>query len=154
MPRVRIAGIAGVLALAVALVSGFEGKSNQTYPDPISVPTICYGHTGPDVKFGEVKTDQQCVVLLEQDVKRVDAEVQTYVKVPLNLNQETALISLVYNIGEGNFSHSTLLRKLNAKDYSGAAKQFTRWSYSGGKQLPGLLSRRLAEQELFSKELK
>jgi lysozyme len=146
-----IGGAVGLLAMAMALIAGFEGKSNTAYPDPINVPTICYGHTA-NVKPTDKKTDEECARLLHEDVKHAQRIVRKYVKVPLTENQEIALIDFVYNVGEGNFAKSTLLRLLNKGDYQGAAKQFTRWIYSGGKILPGLVARRMAEKNLFLKE--
>jgi hypothetical protein len=59
------------------------------------------------------------------------------------------LVSLCYNIGEGNLAKSTLLRKVNAKDFAGAAAEFKRWNKGGGKTLPGLTRRRASEALLF-----
>lgn len=59
---------AGVLALAAGLVAHFEGLRLHTYADVLDVPTVCYGHTGPDVTFGDSKTPEECRQLLEQDV--------------------------------------------------------------------------------------
>ena len=75
--------------------------------------------------------------------------VKTYVKVELSQNQFDALSDFVYNVGSGNFRNSTLLQKLNAKDYAGAAEEFEKWNMSGGKVLPGLTARRNKEKELF-----
>ena len=41
-------------------------------------------------------------------------------------HQFDAMASLAYNIGMGNFSASTLLRKHKAGDFAGAAAQFAR----------------------------
>ena len=73
------------------------------------------------------------------------------VKVPLNENQHGALVSFTYNLGAGNLGSSTLLRKLNAGDYAGAAAEFPRWNKAGGKELAGLTRRRAAEKALFEK---
>ena len=73
------------------------------------------------------------------------------VKVPLNPNQFGALTSFTYNLGAGNLRSSTLLRKLNAGDYAGAAAEFARWNKAGGKVLKGLTRRRAAERALFEK---
>lgn len=73
------------------------------------------------------------------------------VKVPLTQNQYDALVSLVFNIGRGSFARSSLLKKLNAGDMTGAAQEFPRWVYAKGKKLPGLITRRNDEMELFLK---
>ena len=67
-------------------------------------------------------------------------------------NQFDALSSLVFNIGEGGFSSSTLLRLLNSKDYEGAANQFPRWNKQKGRVLNGLTKRRQEERQLFLKK--
>ena len=75
------------------------------------------------------------------------------VKVDLNPYQLGALTSLVYNAGTRILTDSTLIRKLNAGDYAGAAREFPRWNKAnqGGRLVafPGLTKRRLAEQQLF-----
>ena len=67
----------------------------------------------------------------------------------LNQNQFDALVSFTYNVGIQAFKDSTLLRLLNKKNYRGAAQQFERWVKAGKKTLPGLVSRRKEEKELF-----
>lgn len=74
------------------------------------------------------------------------------VEVPLNQNQFDALASFTYNLGETNLSSSTLLKKLNAKDYTGASNEFLKWNRAGGKVLNGLVRRREAERNLFLKK--
>ena len=64
--------------------------------------------------------------------------------------EEGALVDLVFNIGAGNFQHSTLLRLLNAGDYAGASEQFQRWNRANGNVLAGLTKRRAAEAALFN----
>ena len=85
----------------------------------------------------------------EEDTNWAVNAVNNLVKVGLNQNQFDALVSLVFNIGETNFRNSTLLRKLNAGDYEGAADEFPRWKYQNKKVLRGLVRRRAEEMELF-----
>ena len=54
-------------------------------------------------------------------------------------------------MGAANLATSTLLKKLNAKDYKGAAAEFPKWNKAGGKVMNGLTKRRNAEMELFLK---
>jgi hypothetical protein len=69
--------------------------------------------------------------------------------VPLTQNEYDALVSFTYNAGGGNLAKSTLLRKLNAGDYDGAAAEFDKWVSSKGQRLNGLIRRRNAEEALF-----
>lgn len=123
------------------------------YLDSVGVWTIGYGDTGPDVVKGLVITKAQAEERLQRRLLEFEGYVNKYVKVALTQNQFDALVSLVYNIGPTNFSTSTLLRKLNAGDYAGAAAQFPVWNKGrvDGKLvvINGLTNRRKKEQQLF-----
>jgi lysozyme len=67
------------------------------------------------------------------------------VKVPLYQHEYDAYLSLSYNIGPTAFCKSTLVRKLNQQDYSGACAQILRWNRAGGEVVRGLSIRREAE---------
>ena len=141
-------------AKGINLICGFEGLELKAYDDGVGVWTIGYGTTsinGVKVKKGDTCTGEQAKAYLAQDLKKFESAVNTAVKVQLNQNQFDALISLTYNIGSGAFKDSTLLKKLNAKDYKGAAAQFPRWNRGGGRVLNGLVKRRKIEMELFLK---
>ncbi|MRT38829.1 glycoside hydrolase family protein [Acinetobacter sp. RIT698] len=141
-------------AKGINLICGFEGLELKAYDDGVGVWTIGYGTTsinGVKVKKGDTCTAEQAKAYLAQDLKKFESAVNTAVKVQLNQNQFDALISLTYNIGSGAFKDSTLLKKLNAKDYKGAAAQFPRWNRGGGRVLNGLVKRRKIEMELFLK---
>ena len=75
--------------------------------------------------------------------------VNDLVAVPINQDQFDALVSFAFNLGAGNLKQSTLLRKVNARDFAGAAQEFQRWNKGGGKVLPGLTRRRACEGLLF-----
>lgn len=118
------------------------------YKCPAGVWTIGYGHTAT-AKQGMTITQAKAVELLKNDLARFEAGVNTYVKVPINQNQFDALVSFSYNVGSGALKTSTLLKKLNAKDYQGAADEFLRWNKASGKVLAGLTKRRETERALF-----
>jgi lysozyme len=82
-------------------------------------------------------------------VRKFEAGVKRLVKVPLAQGQFDALVSFSFNVGLGALGSSTLLRKLNAGDYRGAAAEFPRWNKAGGKVYEGLTRRRAAERSLF-----
>ena len=143
-----------ISANGINLICGFEGLELKAYDDGVGVWTIGYGTTiinGVKVKKGDTCTTEQAKSYMAQDLKKFESAVNTAVKVPLNQNQFDALVSLTYNIGTGAFKDSTLLKKLNAKDYKGAAAQFPRWNRGGGRVLNGLVKRRKIEMELFLK---
>ncbi|EBG9759466.1 lysozyme, partial [Salmonella enterica] len=87
--------------------------------------------------------------LLKTGLVGYENDVSRLVKVKLTQGQFDALVSFAYNLGARTLSTSTLLRKLNAGDYAGAADEFLRWNKAGGKVLNGLTRRREAERALF-----
>ncbi|MCC8381076.1 lysozyme [Xenorhabdus sp. PB30.3] len=132
-------------------IKQYEGLKLKAYPDPATggIPwTIGYGHT-KGVKKGDVITEQQAEVFLHDDLQPIYATLRQLVRVPLNQGQFDALCSFIFNCGSGNFSGSTLLRKLNQGDYIGAAAEFPRWNKAAGKVMRGLDSRRASEHQMF-----
>ncbi|WP_312669742.1 lysozyme [Stutzerimonas nitrititolerans] len=132
----------------IDLIKRFEGLRLAAYDDGVGVQTIGYGHTA-GVKAGMAITAEQAVQFLREDLHSAESDIDRLVTVHLCQHQFDALASLVFNIGGTAFRDSTLLRKLNAGDYAGAAIQFDRWVHGGGKILPGLVKRRAAERAMF-----
>ena len=141
----------------VDLICEFEGEQLIAYDDGVGVWTIGFGTikypSGVRVKKGDTCTEAQAESYLKNDLVKFENAINKLVKVPLNQNQFDAISSFTYNLGETNLSSSTLLKKLNVKDYSGAADQFLRWNKAGGKVMNGLTRRREAERNLFLKEV-
>jgi len=132
-------------------IAAHEGCVLVAYPDPGTGGepwTIGVGHTG-GVKKGDRITREQAMALLAEDLHAAETAVNNAITVSLSQNQFDALVSFVFNVGAGAFRSSTLLAKLNARDYAGAADQFLRWSRAGGKVMAGLLRRRNDERDLF-----
>lgn len=140
-------------AAGIDLICSFEGLELKAYDDSVGVWTIGYGTTvinGVKVKKGDTCTLEQAKSYMASDLKKFETAVNK-VTVPLNQNQFDALVSLTYNIGTNAFADSTLLKKLNAEDYKGAAAQFDVWVKAGGKRVQGLVNRRAIERKLFEK---
>lgn len=132
----------------IPIIKQYEGLKLEAYPCPAGIPTIGYGHTR-GVKLGQKISAAQAEVFLDHDYEEAEDSVKRLITVPLNDNQLGALTSFVFNLGEGRLLSSTLRRKLNSGDYKGAAAEFDKWVYSGGKKLNGLIARRAAERKLF-----
>lgn len=132
----------------IELIKEFEGCKLVAYLDSVGIPTIGYGHT-KGVQIGFHCSQEEADAWLLEDVKDAEACVNGSVTVPLTQNEFDALVAFVFNLGCKSFRGSTLLRKLLDSDYDGAAQEFKRWDKAGGRELPGLLRRRLAEAELF-----
>ena len=136
------------------LTEHFEGCRLSAYPDPGSGGdpwTIGYGHTGPEVVDGLVITQEQAEEYLRQDVKKAEADVNAKVTVELTQDEFDALVDFAFNCGCGNLNHSTLLKKINAGDFEGAAEEFLKWDMAAGHHMAGLLKRRQAEELEFMK---
>lgn len=118
-------------------------------PTPNDVWTIAWGHT-QGVYEGMTCTLEQAKAWFVQDMAWAQSAVLGAVAVPLNQNQFDALVSFTENEGATSFEESTLLRLLNAGNYSAAAAQFPRWVYQRGQILPGLVTRRQQEAALFN----
>ena len=143
---------ATAVALVIPVVTYYEGKVNRSYVDPVGVLTSCYGHTGPELKPGQTFTDEQCLAQLEADLTK-HAIALDCVRTPLTDGQKAAFLSFAFNVGNGAFCSSTLVRKANTGDMPGACSELSKWVYAGGKQLPGLVKRRAAERALCERDL-
>jgi lysozyme len=131
------------------LIMQSEGCECTAYQDAVGVWTIGYGETN-GVSPGMTITQAQAVAMLQSRYDIVQNSVLNLVKVPLSQNQLGALVSFAYNVGVGNLASSTLLRLLNAgQNPQVVAQQFARWNLAGGKVLPGLVTRRANEANLF-----
>lgn len=129
--------------------SDMEGCKLKAYQDTGGVWTIGNGHTR-GVKEGMTCTKEQALQWLQEDVKESERIVQTMVKVPLTQGQFDSLVDFVFNLGAGHFKMSTLLKKLNAGDYTGACNEFSKWVYDNGVVQPGLVRRAKGRQQLFN----
>ena len=135
----------------------------QAYLDDLWVPpmsmakmsgapwTIGWGTTGPDVGPDTVWSETKCNQRFDQHcTKFLNTLLKVVGSYGLNANQLGACLSLLYNIGEGNFAASTLVRKIKAREPALAvADQFPRWNKAQGKVMAGLVRRRATERALF-----
>ncbi|WP_447283406.1 lysozyme [Escherichia coli] len=137
----------------IALIKQFEGCKLTAYQDSVGIWTIGYGWTQPvdgkPIRAGMTIKQETAERLLKTGLVSYESDVSRLVKVGLTQGQFDALVSFTYNLGARSLSTSTLLRKLNAEDYAGAADEFLRWNKAGGKVLNGLTRRREAERALF-----
>jgi len=144
----------------IKVIKSFEGLRLSAYRDVAGVWTIGYGstryHDGKPVKPADKLADeQQADALFSNTLGQYEDAVNQYVKVTLTQSQFDALVSFTYNEGTGALKESTLLKRLNEKDYHGAADQFLVWNkitspQTGEKKVCTDLSvRRRQERQLF-----
>jgi len=147
--RAALASLALSAAGFVGIIS-HEGWSDRAVP-PLAgdVPTHGFGTTtradGSPLRLGEPITPPQAVVRALQDVQKFDAALKRCVSVPLHQHEYDAYLSLAYNIGAEKFCKSTLVRKLQAGEYSAACREILRWDKFQGQPLRGLTLRRERE---------
>jgi lysozyme len=132
----------------ISLIKKNESLKLEAYVCPAGKWTIGYGHT-LGVKASDVITKEEAEKILKRDLIFFEHSILKLVKVPINQNQFDALVSFSFNVGITAFCKSTLLKKLNARDYAGAAEEFGRWVMGGGVKLYGLIKRRAEEKKLF-----
>lgn len=138
----------------IKLIKTFEGCLLNAYLDSVQVPTIGYGATfyedGTKVKLGDRITQERANELLEWHIQEFAEGVSNLIKVDLNENQFSALVSFAFNLGVGNLSKSTLLKKVNDNPNNHMIRtEFLKWNKAGGKTLNGLTARRNAEAKLY-----
>jgi len=136
------------------LIKEFEGFRSEPYLCSAGVPTIGYGSTFyPDGRKVSLKdkpiSKEEATQLLEHTVNSFANGLKGKLEISLEQNQFDALVCLAYNIGLGAFSKSTLLKRVNSKDFINASNEFLKWDIANGKKLLGLRKRREREQELF-----
>lgn len=147
-------GIAALVLSAAALVglAVDEGYTGKAIPDPVkgkAVPTIGFGTTG-GVHMGDTTTPVQALQRKFSDVQMFEGAVKRCVQVPLHQYEYDAFINLSYNIGPAAFCSSSIVKRLNAGDYTGACNAILMWkkvgdvdcSAPGNTSCPGLWARR------------
>ena len=144
------------------LIKKFEGLHRvqddgmiSSYRCPANRWTIGFGSC-KGVRSGMKITVKEAEDLLIKDIEDHGKAVKRHVNVPLTQFQYDALTSFVFNLGEGAFKSSTLLKKLNKGMYDEVPEQLMRWNKArvDGKLVPlnGLTRRRAAEGALFSSD--
>lgn len=132
----------------------------EAYLDQAGRWTIGYGHLIlPGEKyhpFGSVKkiTPAQALALFKQDLQeRAVVPLNRLLSVPLTQNQADAVISFVFNTGEGAFAGSTMLKRLRGMDFANVPPEFGKWIYvhqnGVAVKSEGLIARRQEEMERF-----
>lgn len=144
-----LTGIAGTGAAAILLayVPQFEGMILRGYKDPIGIVTACAGHTATAV-LGRPYAREECIKLLDQDLVGHAEGAMNCIRVETTPGQRAAFISFAFNVGTSAWCGSTANRLLNAGDAAGACAQLSRWTLAGGRELPGLVTRRKVERAI------
>lgn len=147
--------ITKINSAGLALITASEGFRPEPYLCPANVPTIGYGTTrypnGKKVSLQDAAISQlQGIEFLKHDVAVFEIAVDAMATDALTQNQFNALVSFAYNLGSTALKGSTLLKKVNANpNDSGIVSEFLKWVYANGKKMPGLVTRRSKEAQLY-----
>ena len=137
----------------INLIKKYEGFRSHAYRDAVGVWTIGYGHTSmagtPNVSKGLKISRRQGETILARDVEKFARAIQPLITVELNENQFSALVSFAYNVGVGGFKRSSVLKRVNARQFDAVPHRLSLWVKAGGRTLRGLVARRAAEADLF-----
>ncbi len=140
------------------LIKSSEGFRSKPYRDIAGIWTIGYGtvHLVGGFLVNENTpsiSEETAEEYLKYNLHKTEEFITRKVTITLNENQFSALCSLIYNIGQGNFLKSTLLKHLNVNDIDDARTDWMMWNHASGKVVAGLAKRRASELELFDKEI-
>lgn len=144
--RLKIAtlSLSAATLVSMAMHEGFRDKAYLPTPD--DTLTIGFGST-KGVKAGDTITPERALVRLLEDAGTFEQAVKRCAPVPMHPHEFSAFVSLTYNIGPGAFCRSTVAKRLNAGDYTGACDAILMWDKQAGKTLRGLTIRRKAERD-------
>ena len=135
------------------LIKFYEGCRLSPYLDTRGILTVGYGHTGPDVVFGETWSQDQVDAMFLRDLEyKAEIPLNEWINVDLSDTQFSALCSFCYNVGPGAFKGSHLLAVLNQSNFQAVGGELLLWDHNhDGSINAGLKKRREAELELWLK---
>ena len=140
----------------LALIEQFEGFSAKPYICPSGWLTIGYGHVIREHEkdaLAEGISEAQAEALLKQDISYSERAVSRLIEVGLSQGRFDALVSFTFNLGAGALQRSTLRRKINRQLHLDVPQELMKWVWGGGRKLPGLVRRRIAESHIYSKSI-
>ena len=144
------------LTLAADLCRFFEGFSSKPYICPAGYPTIGYGTVykpdGTKVTMQDAPISRELAndwLMRELEHNYMAGVLKASPVLITNEKALAAITDFAYNLGVARYRASTLKRRVDAQDWSGACEELAKWNKGGGKVLPGLVKRRQAEIDLL-----
>lgn len=123
-----------------------EGCRLLAYRDTQGILTIGYGHTSaagpPLVESGMLLSQDEADELFAVDVEKYVATVRSALKVPVPQEFFDACCSFCYNVGQGGFKGSSVVRLANAGNLPAAIEAFLLWD-----KPDAILTRRQGEHD-------
>jgi lysozyme len=142
-----------MLDLLMGLIRRFEGLRLKPYRCPAGIPTVGYGHTGPEVTMDSPPiTPTVAESMATEDARRFAAAAVKLSPILIHHpDKHAAIADFCFNLGTTRYKASTLRRKIQAGEWLDAGDELRKWVWGGGRKLPGLVARREAERELLLK---
>lgn len=109
---------------------------------------IGYGHLMLEGEK-DVITEAEADAFLVEDLHWCESAIERYVKIPVTLNEFSAMVAFCYNVGSGKTRGSSIVKKINKQDRPGAANGFLLWNRMNGVVMEALAKRRARERTLF-----
>lgn len=136
--------------ILLRLIKLFEGCKLKAYLCPAGVWTVGWGATGPGIEKGVQWTQDQADQRLDVDAAKYWLiALKASPKLALHPEIHEAIADFCYNLGGTKYRSSTLKKKIDEGDWDEACEQLERWVFGGGRKLPGLVARRLAERQVI-----
>ena len=165
-PGAKAANLYSFSAKGVNLLKSIEELATKPYDDQtgrdittwVEGATIGYGHLISNAEWPKYKdgiTEAQALSLFQADLSPFVNTVKTKVKAQITQNEFDAMVFLAFNIGQQAFSDSSVLKLVNNPNavtaYSGLEAAWKAWNKSQGVVNNGLVNRRQAEWNIYSK---
>lgn len=109
---------------------------------------IGYGHLMLEGEK-DVINEEEADAFLRDDLHWCEEAIERYVKVPVTLNEFSAMVAFCYNVGSGKTRGSSIVKRVNGDDRPGAANAFLLWNRMNGVVMKALANRRARERTLF-----
>ena len=143
---------------AIDLAKRFEGFCQVPKSDPErAYPYVCPAGFWT-IGYGHLCDAKHLPITMEEGEAYLAADMADALRATLRFcpvlatepeGRLAAIVDFTFNLGTGRLQTSTLRRRVNQRDWQGAASELKRWVYGGGVILPGLVTRRAANAALL-----
>ena len=153
-------GVSLLKAIEDLALKPYDDQTGKDITEWVKGATIGYGHLIASSNWDKYKngiSEASASSLFSSNLAPFIRTVQSKVTVSLKQNEFDALVILAFNIGNFNFSTSSVLKLVNdptaITSYSNLEAAWKAWNKSQGKEMRGLNNRRQAEWDIYNKNI-
>jgi len=165
-PGAKAANLYSFSVKGINLLKSIEGLATKPYDDQtgrdisawVKGATIGYGHLISSAEWSKYEngiTEAQAQSLFQADLNPYVNTIKTRVTAMVTQNEFDAMVLLAFNIGERAFIESSALKLINnpaaTTAYTSLEAAWKAWNKSQGVVSRGLINRRQAEWNIYSK---